>query len=187
MREQHRRVENSTKPDWAPAPKARSSKPRDNSRAYCDNLAVAGLTDELEARRRELTEAEAELDEFEGRAPQASPPKLLQAAKQRFDYRTEDLTARHKHELQQLDGKLANVRIDLAIARSRRVHKQLPWRRWTLGAFALSAPPGILYFVFANAGLSFAALLMSAFGVFLWRLLEVGDDDPPIGTPPARF
>jgi hypothetical protein len=63
----------------------------------------------------------------------------------------------------------------------------LPWRRWTLGAFALSAPPGVLHFVFGNAGLSFAALLMSAFGIFLWRLIEGGDDDPPIGTPPTRF
>ena len=96
---------------------------------------MAGLTDEHDARRRELSEAEAELDDLEGRAPRASPPKRGQAAKQRLDYRAEDLTARHEHELQELDRRLANVRIDLAIARSRRVHKELPWRRWTLGAF----------------------------------------------------
>jgi hypothetical protein len=136
---------------------------------------------ELEDRRREVAEAEAELARVQGR----EPPRRAEVALPSAGYRQADAEASASRELRELDRRLASLRIDLSIERSKRATTPLAWRRIGLTAVALATPPGALFVFFGNASLALGGALLGGLGVMIWRILEAGDSDPKGGPPPT--
>jgi hypothetical protein len=140
------------------------------------------VLEELEERRREVQEAEEELARIQGRAPSGSPSSARATA---AGYRQVDADAGAARELRELDTRLASLRIDLSIERSKRAGAPPDWRRIGLTAVALATPPGALFALFGNASLALGGALLGGLGVGIWRILEAGDSDPKGGPPPT--
>jgi hypothetical protein len=140
---------------------------------------------ELEERRRQVREAEEELAELEGRQP---PPPTREAPPHATTsgYRAVDRAEMDARDLRELDTRLASLRIDVSIERSKRaVHKPRSWRGRVIGVAAVTTPSIVLFGLFRNPSLAMAGALLGGLGVLIWRILEAGDSDPKGGPPPT--
>jgi hypothetical protein len=138
------------------------------------------LLQEVEEARLAFAEAEADL----ARAEKRPPRTLLSPKLQRPDgYRTADQNEELRRELRELHRSLADTRIELSIVQSREqaaIERSRPDRNLLGVLLPLLLVGGISYAAFASTGLTLASLLMTLFGVLLFRLLRAGDSDPPI-------
>ena len=143
------------------------------------------LLQEVEEARLAFPEAEAELAREEKRPARSLPgPKLQRTNVQSPDgYRTADQSEELRRELRELHRSLADTRIELSILQSRAraaIERASPNRSLLGVLLPLLVVGGASYAAFTSAGLTLALLLVTVFGVLLFRLLGAGDSDPPI-------